>query len=135
MRKVVIAAAIAVGACVVGTACQAPTKTDESAPTNALTVPTTSISTAMPAPTMPVEVSGSGDTVKTVDLERGGYTVEYTNSTGYLIVNPVNRDGSTGSAIINANDNSGVTTYASNGPVTLKFRNGGDWTLHFVPLS
>jgi hypothetical protein len=82
-----------------------------------------------------VEVSGSGDTVKTVDLGQGGYTVQYTNSSGYLIVVPVNRDGSTASAIINASDNSGVAPYASTGPVTLQFQNGGQWTLRFVPLS
>jgi hypothetical protein len=82
-----------------------------------------------------VEVSGSGDTVKTVNLAPGGYTVEYTNSTGYLIVKPVSSDGSQGSSIINASNNSGIVTYASTGPVTLQFKNGGNWSLRFVPLS
>lgn len=127
----------------VGTACQAPSsKSTGPAPTNSVTAPITSVSTVTvtanpvaPVASAPVDVSGSGDTVKTVDLGRGGYTVEYTNSSGYLIVEPVSRDGSTGSAIINASDNSGVATYASTGPVTLQFRNGGQWTLRFVPLS
>ena len=128
------------------TACQAPaTKSAEPAPTNSVTAPITSVRTVtvtatpaapvVPVASAPVEVSGSGDTVKTVDLGQGGYTVQYTNSTGYLIVLPVERDGSTGSAMINATDSSGVTTYASTGPVTLQFQNGGSWTLRFVPLA
>ena len=110
-----------------------------------MTAPITSVSTVtvtatpaapvVPVASAPVEVSGSGDTVKTVDLGQGGYTVQYTDSSGYLIVEPVERDGSTGSAIINASDNSGVATYASTGPVTFQFKNGGEWTLRFVPLS
>src|SRR4051794_6290064 len=129
---------MAVGICVVGTACQMPTKNTSPAPTNSLTAPTASVSTAapVPVPTVPVELSGSGESVQTANLEPGGYTVQYTNTTGYLIVEPVKRDGSTGAAIINAmNENSGVTTYASTGPVTLHIRNGGEWSLHFVPLS
>jgi hypothetical protein len=69
-----------------------------------------------------VTVSGSGEEVKTVNLERGGYTVQYTDTTGYLIVEPVERDGSTGVSIINASSMSGVTTYASTGPVTIHAR-------------
>lgn len=129
---------MAVGICAGAVACATPsTTTTDPAPTNALTAPTASISTAapVPVPTVPVEVSGSGDTVQTANLERGGYTIQYTNSTGYLIVKPVNRDGSTGVAIINASDPSGVTSYASTGPVTLQVENGGDWTLRFVPLA
>ena len=139
----VAAATTAVAACMMGAACQVPsTKSSGPAPTNSVTAPITSVSTvtvtanpAAPFASAPVEVSGSGDTVKTVDLGQGGYTVQYTNSTGYLIVLPVERDGSTGSPMINAMDSSGVTTYASTGPVTLQFQNGGDWTLRFVPLA
>lgn len=83
-----------------------------------------------------VELSGSGESVLTANLEPGGYTVQYTNTSGHLIVKPVNRDGSTGSAFINANETSGVTTYPSTGPVTLKIENTrGPWTLRFVPLT
>ncbi len=137
MRKVA-AAAMTVGICFVGTACQVPSKSASPAPTNELTAPTTSVSVAAPVaplPTVPVDASGSGDSVQTVNLEPGGYTVQYTNSTGYLIVKPVNRDGSTGVAIINASEKSGVTSYKSDGPVTLQVENGGEWSLHFVPLS
>ncbi len=136
MRKVVTAAVLAVGVCVVGTACQSQTKADESAPVNAWTVQTTSTSTAVPVPTVPVELSGSGESVLTANLEPGGYSVQYTNTSGYLIVKPVNRDGSTGSSFISANETSGVTTYASTGPVTLKIENTrGPWTLRFLPLA
>jgi hypothetical protein len=113
-------------------------KSTSPAPTNALTAPTTSISTAAPVapvPSVPVDLNGSGDSVQTVNLEVGGYTIQYTNSTGYLIVKPVNRDGSTGASIINASETSGVTSYKSDGPVTLQVENGGQWSLHFVPLS
>lgn len=134
--RVVAATVIALGVCVAASGCGSATKTGAPAPTNELTAPITSAApVAEPAPTRPVEVSGSGDTVKTVDLEKGGYTVQYTNSTGYLIVMPVNRDGSTGTAFVNASDNAGVVTYASTGPVTLQFKNGGEWSLRFVPLS
>ncbi|BCO56977.1 hypothetical protein MINTM008_23680 [Mycobacterium intracellulare] len=109
------------------------------APTNALTAPSpsfdTPVSTAVRVPAAPVTVSGSGEEVKTVNLEPGGYTVKYTDTTGYLIVEPVKRDGSTGSSIVNASSTSGVTTYASTGPVTIHVKNGGDWSLQFVPLS
>ncbi|MGA9674082.1 MAG: hypothetical protein WBR28_02130 [Mycobacterium sp.] len=139
MRKVVTATAMAVGICVAGTACQIPKNTTSPAPTNAVTAPTPSISTAVStvvrAPAVPVTVSGSGEEVKTVNLERGGYTVQYTDTTGYLIVEPVERDGSTGVSIVNASSTSGVTTYASTGPVTIHVKNGGDWSLQFVPLS
>jgi hypothetical protein len=135
VRKVVTATAMAVGICVVGTACQIPTKSSGPAPTNAVTAPTASMSTAVPVPTVPVDLTGSGESVQTANLEQGGYTVNYTNTWGYLIVKPVNRDGSTGISIINASETSGVTTYASTGPVTLQITNTrGPWTLHFVPL-
>jgi hypothetical protein len=142
VRKVLTATAVAVGICVAGSACQQSPRSTSPAPTNSVTAPITSVSTVTvtaspvaPVASAPVEVSGSGDTVKTVNLGQGGYTVQYTDSSGFLIVEPVSRDGSTGSAIINATDNSGVATYASTGPVTLQFRNGGEWTLRFVPLS
>jgi hypothetical protein len=38
-------------------------------------------------------------------------------------------------SIINANEPSGVTSYKSDGPVTLQVENGGQWSLRFVPLS
>jgi hypothetical protein len=135
VRKVVMATAMAVGICVAGTACQIPKSTTSPAPTNALTAPTTSISTVAHIPSVPVDLNGSGESVQTVNLEQGGYTIQYTDSSGYLIVEPVKRDGSTGGAIINASEKSGVTTYHSDGPVTLHIYNGDQWSLHFVPLS
>ena len=136
MRKVVVATAMAVGICVVGTACQIPMKSTSPAPTNALTAPTASTSTVAHIPSAPVSLSGSGESVQTANLEQGGYTVQYTNTTGFLIVEPVARDGSRGVAIINAlNNTTGVTSYPSDGPVTLHIYNGGEWSLHFVPLS
>ena len=136
MKNTAITAAIAVGICVAGTACQMPRTTTSQAPTNSVTAPTTSTSEVVHVPSAPVEISGSGESVQTVNLEPGGYTVQYTNTSGFLIVNPVNRDGSTGSTIINASETSGVTTYASSGPVTLQITNTrGPWTLRFVPLS
>ena len=50
MRKVVVATAMAVGICVVGTACQIPMKSTSPAPTNALTAPTASTSTVAHIP-------------------------------------------------------------------------------------
>jgi hypothetical protein len=139
VRKVVAATAMAVGICVVGTACETPRNTSP-APTNSVTAPTanavTTPPTVVPVPTVPVDLAGSGESVQTANLEPGGYTVNYTNTSGHLIVKPVNRDGSTGASIINASETSGVTTYASTGPVTLQIENTrGPWTLHFVPLS
>lgn len=83
-------------------------------------------------------VSGTGESIQTVNLQPGGYTVNYTSANGFMIVEPVNRDGTTGAAVINSiGTTSGITTYASSGPVTLKIWNtqGGPWTLNFVPLS
>lgn len=136
-------ATIAMGAGLTAIACGMPTTTatKTSAPTNSLTAPTASFSATPPAPTtpavraVPVDASGSGDSVTTVNLEVAGYTIQYTNSTGYMIVKPVQSDGSTGTTIINATDPSGVTSYKSTGPVTLQVQNAGEWTLHFVPLS
>ena len=70
------ATAMAVGICVVGTACQMPLKSTGPAPTNALTAPTSSIGTAAPVPTVPVQLNGSGESVQTANLEPGGYTVK-----------------------------------------------------------
>ena len=136
-RKVVTATAMAVGICAVGTACQLPTKSASPAPTNAVTAPTANAVTPTVAhiPSAPVTLSGSGESVQTANLERGGYTVQYTDTSGFLIVEPVKHDGSTGGAIINATEMSGVATYASDGPVTLHIKNGDEWSLHFVPLS
>ncbi len=142
VRQVVTVAAVAAGICVAGTACETTTRSTSPAPSNAVTEPTAGATasappatTVAPVPRVPVEVSGSGDAVQTVDLEVGGYTIQYTNSTGYMIVKPVNRDGSTGLSIINANDPSGVTTYASSGPVTFQVENAGQWSMRFVPLA
>jgi hypothetical protein len=105
------------------------------APTNALTVPGNSASSQAKKPTVPVTVSGEGEQVKTVNLEPGGYTVKYTNTSGNMTVRPVNPDGSTEMYIINAFSETGVTTYASKGPVTFQISNVlGPWTLEFVPL-
>ena len=113
--------------------------TESKPPTNAMTNRTPSaVSLAPPAPTTPVTVSGTGESIQTVNLQPSGYTVSYTNANGYMIVEPVNRDGTTGAAIIlSIGTTSGITTYASSGPVTLKIWNtqGGPWTLNFVPLT
>lgn len=138
MGKPFVVPALALSICFFGAACQVPTKSSVPAPTNALTQPTggTAATSSVHVPSAPVHLSGSGEAVQTASLEPGGYTVRYTNTSGYLIVHPVNRDGSTGSAIINAAETSGVTTYASTGPVTLQITNTrGPWTLDFVPLS
>jgi hypothetical protein len=138
--KIMAVATMAVGICVAATACEMPQNTSP-APTNSVTAPTASYSAASTAPPVPVvprvpvDLSGSGESVQTANLERGGYTIQYTDTSGYLIVVPVNADGSDGGAIINAQENSGVTNYHSNGPVTLHIQNGDQWSLHFVPLS
>ena len=106
-------------------------------PTNTMTNPTPpAVNLAPPTPITPVLVSGAGESIQTVNLEPGGYTVNYTNASGWMIVETVNRDGTT-EAFINAiATTSGITTYASSGPVTLKVHNTlGPWTLNFVPLS
>lgn len=135
MRRVLTAAVMAAGVCVAATACQASTESADPAPINALTVPKAP-STAVPVAMAPVELSGSGVSVLTADLEPGGYTVQYTNTSSHMIVKPVNREGTKGSSFINAmGETSGVTTYASTGPVTLQIENTkGPWTLRFVPL-
>ena len=138
MRKVVTATAMVVGICVAGTACQLPTKSASPAPTNAVPAPTANAVTTPTVahiPSAPVTLSGSGESVQTANLEPGGYTVQYTDTSGYLIVEPVKPDGSTDASIINASEKSGVTTYHSDGPVTLHIRNGDEWSLRFVPLS
>ena len=118
------------------------TKQTPAAPSNAVTAPTAGApvssvpsATIASAPMVPVEVSGSGESVQTVDLEPGGYTVEYTIDK-CLILKPVKSDGSQGSSIVNTCSGSGVTTYSSTGPATFQITNvRGPWTLSFVPLS
>ena len=138
VRKVVAVTTMAVGICVAGTACEMH-KSTAPAPTNAVTAPTDSYSsTATPVPATPresVDLSGSGESVETAKLESGGYTIQYTDTSGYLIVIPVSPDGSDGPSIINASEKSGVTNFHADGPVTLHIKNGGQWSLHFVPLS
>jgi hypothetical protein len=139
VRKVVAVATMAVGISVGGTACEV--HTSGPAPTNAVTAPTASFSTDASVPAVParprvsVDLSGSGESVQTANLESGGYTIQYTDTSGYLIVIPVKPDGSDGPAIINADEKSGVTNFHADGPVTLHIQNGDDWSLHFVPLS
>lgn len=137
VRKVVAVTTMAVGICVAGTACEV--HTTGPAPTNAVTAPTDSFSsTAAPVPAVPrvsVDLSGTGESVQTANLESGGYTIQYTDTSGYLIVIPVKPDGSDGPAIINADEKSGVTNFHADGPVTLHIQNGDQWSLHFVPLS
>ena len=134
-KKIVIVTAL--GACLAASACQMPTTTSGPAPTNAVTNATPLTETAVRAPSAPVMVSGAGESIQTVNLEPGGYTVNYTNASGWMIVETVNRDGTTGPFINAIATTSGITTYASSGPVTLKIWNtqGGPWTLNFVPLS
>jgi len=140
LRKVVAVTTMAVGICVAATACETPQNTSP-APTNAVTAPTASsstASTAAPAPAVPrvsVDLSGTGESVQTANLQEGGYTIQYTDTSGYLIVVPVKPDGSDGPSIINASENSGVTNFHADGPVTLHIKNGDQWSLHFVPLS
>ena len=118
------------------------TKETSSAPSNAVTAPTADApvasvpsATVASVPRVPVEVSGSGESVQTVNLEPGGYTVQYTTER-CLILKPVERDGSQGYSIVNTCSGPGVTTYSSTGPATFQITNvSGPWTLRFVPLS
>jgi hypothetical protein len=118
------------------------TKQTPAAPSNAVTAPTADApvasvpsATVASVPREPVEVSGSGESVQTVNLEPGGYTVQYTTER-CLIVRPVKSDGSQGTALINACSGPGVTTYSSTGPATFQITNvRGPWALRFVPLA
>lgn len=92
-------------------------------------------------PAYPVTISGTGESVKTADLVTHGYTVTYQASSDYLIVAPVQADGSDGAAIINAGGGSsgggvtGTTTYRATGRTTLHVYNTqGPWSLTFNPL-
>lgn len=138
IKKIAVMAAL--GACFMASACQTPMTTSVPAPTNDVTNRTTSDIPVAPLPvarnpSVPVMVSGSGESVQTVNLEPGGYTVEFSNTSGHMIVKPVNRDGTSDRAFIISGDTTGVTTYSSNGPVTLQIEARGPWTLNFVPLS
>jgi hypothetical protein len=86
----------------------------------------------------PVTVTGTGESVKTVELESGGYTVNYTAASNYLIVAPVQSSGEDGPAIVNANGSNGVTgttTFHANGRTTFHVSNTqGEWSLTFTPL-
>jgi hypothetical protein len=92
-------------------------------------------------PAYPVTITGSGEQVKTADLVAHGYTVQYQASSAYLIVKPVQADGSEGLAMINAGGGSsdggvtGATTYRATGRTTFHISNTqGPWTLTFTPL-
>ena len=90
---------------------------------------------------VPVTVSGTGEAVKTVELEAGGYTVSYQASSNCLIVQPVQADGSDGIAVVNqcaSGDGpvSGTTTFHAHGRTTIHVSNtDGSWTLTFNPLT
>jgi len=89
----------------------------------------------------PIAVTGTGEAVKEVALESGGYTVNYTAASNFLIVAPVQSSGSDGPAIINAfgdntgNGVTGTTTFHANGRTTFHVSNTqGEWSLTFAPL-
>ena len=69
----------------------------------------------------PVIIEGSGESLATANLSRGGYAVAYASSTWALIVEPVSTDGSTGSSVVNAlgaSSDSGVAGAAVGSVVT-----------------
>jgi hypothetical protein len=89
----------------------------------------------------PITISGTGEAVKTVDLESGGYTVSYTASTFTLIVSPVKTSGDDGAPIVNAigqdtsSGVSGTATFHAHGRTTVHVHNTqGTWSLTFTPL-
>ncbi|MEB4212335.1 hypothetical protein [Mycobacterium sp. 94-17] len=92
-------------------------------------------------PAYPVDVSGSGEQVKTADLVATGYTVAYKATSNCLIVSPVQADGSDGPAVVThcaSGDDpvSGTTTFHARGRTTLHVWNtDGNWALRFTPLS
>jgi len=113
---------------------------DGTAPSNADTTgaPSTSTSTETAARET-VKVVGTGESVKTVKLDRGAYTVKY-HAANSIIVAPVNSDGSEGLPFINGFDFDkavdGTAPYSAVGPVTLHVWNTtGPWTLTFTPLN
>lgn len=145
MKKLLIGltAALAIAGAA-GTAACGPTNTPSSAPRNSDTKPSASAAQAQPkVARTPVELSGTGETVKTVELQKGGYTVKYHAGGTALIVQPVNPDGSDSFAwMVNAlspNINGpvdGTTTIKATGPATVHVSNvnGEDWSLTFTPL-
>lgn len=98
------------------------------------TAPETHISAA------PITISGTGEQVKTVDLQSGGYTVSYTCASDYLIVSPVQSSGEDGAAIVNASGQSssgvsGTANFHATGRTTVHVHNtDGAWSLTFTPL-
>lgn len=89
----------------------------------------------------PITIEGNGESVQTVDLQTGGYTVGYRATTFTLIVAPVLASGGDDSPIINAispdihGTASGMTTFHSSGRTTFHvFNTQGAWALKFTPL-
>lgn len=88
---------------------------------------------------VPVIVTGSGESVKTVELVDSGYTVAYESGDNCLIVSPVQADGSDGISVVNECNFdgalTGTTTFNADGPVTLHVWNtNASWSLTFTPL-
>lgn len=97
---------------------------------------------AAPAPAaQPVKLSGRGEGVVQAALVKGGYTLAYTSSNGFMIVAPVNSDGTDGQPwVLGASTDgaalSGTTVVHATGPTAVHVSDvdGSDWTMTFTPL-
>lgn len=124
--------------CVILTAC-APIDRNYHGSVPSIGGTTTSVATHINA--APITITGDGEMVKTVDLQEGGYTVNYTCATNYLIVSPVQSSGEDGPAIVNASGRSsaggvsGTANFHATGRTTVHVHNtDGAWSLTFTPL-
>jgi hypothetical protein len=135
MKKLIVTAALLSAAC---------TPVDTSYHGTVSSPPTPTSQVALAAPTVnaaPITITGTGESVKTVDLQVGGYTVNYRASTTHLIVCPVEASGNDGIAIVNASSQgdsgaSGTANFHATGRTTFHVSNtDGTWTLTFAPLS
>lgn len=135
MKKLIVTAALLSAACT-------PVDTNYHGTVSSPPTPTSQIAPAAPTVNAaPITITGTGESVKTVDLQAGGYTVNYRASSAYLIVCPVEASGNDGMAIVNASsqDDSGVSgtaNFHATGRTTFHVSNTeGTWTLTFTPLS
>jgi hypothetical protein len=127
--------ALIVAGCAILTAC-APIDKNYHGSVASTGSATSSVATHINA--APITISGTGETVKTVNLQEGGYTVDYTCATNYLIVSPVQSSGEDGAPIVNASGPSGASgtaNFHATGRTTVHVHNtDGAWTLTFTPL-
>lgn len=100
----------------------------------------TAVAANQPA-AQPVKLSGHGEGVVQAPLTKAGYTLAYTSSGGFMIVAPVNSDGTDGASWVNGGSAdgsalSGTTVVHATGPSAVHVSNvdGSDWSLTFTPL-